>query len=132
MVPESPTVLIASVSAYERQRIARLLGGIGARCPRLAVEDAAMADRLQAARGPGCVLVIDSGLLHAPRDPQWRALRLREPWLGAAVRCLVPGVRRVDARTFHVPPDDAPGILGAVGTLFAERLWAEPACRRAV
>jgi len=101
-----PLVLIAGVSLHERRIVQSILKTTG--LTTVIVDDAEDAAReLSAESG---VLVIDSGLLVAVHDSQWREFRNRHPGLGAVIRCLIPraqGVQRADANTLRIHPDDA-------------------------
>ena len=111
MLDATPVLLIASVSAWEAQRLELSLRSTG--CEQLRVEKAEEAARLlDRRRERGAVLIIDAGLLEMPHDPQWRSLREGHPELGTIVRCLRPRPR--DARTLEVHPDDVDGIREAV------------------
>lgn len=111
-------VLIASVSPHERRGVESSLKSTG--YTTVAVHDARDAARELAAGGELGVLVIDSGLLEATHDSQWREFRTRHPELGAAVRCLISrprGSRRLDGNTLLVHPDDAEGLRHAIRAL---------------
>lgn len=115
---DPPLVLIAAVSSHERRIVESSLTKTG--FTTLAVDDAEDAATELAANGASWVLVIDSGLLEAPHDSQWRVLRARHPGLGAVVRCLIPranGSLRTDGKTFLVHPDDDEGMRQAVRAL---------------
>jgi CelD/BcsL family acetyltransferase involved in cellulose biosynthesis len=117
---ELALVLIAGVSLHERRMVESTLKKSG--LTTVAVEDAEDAARELSAKGVWGVLVIDSGLLQAAHDPQWRQLRSRHPGLGAAVRCLIPrdkASRRTDGNTLLVHPDDEEGLREAVRVLAA-------------
>jgi hypothetical protein len=116
----SPVVLIASVSLYERRIVESMLKKTG--FTTLAVDDAEDAARELSANGAAGVLVIDSGLLEAAHDAQWREVRVLHPKLGAAVRCLISrakGSQRRNGNTLLVHPDDAEGLRQAVRALAA-------------
>jgi hypothetical protein len=118
MGEEALLIMIAGVSLYERCIVESVLKNTGFTA--VAVQDAEDAERELAACGASGVLVIDSGLLEAAHDPQWRQLRIRHPGLGTAVRCLVPqakGIQRQSQGTFLVDPDDDEGLREAVGVL---------------
>jgi hypothetical protein len=119
MNAETSVILIASVSACERHRLELSLKKTG--WTLCGVEDAEEAARACAAHDGASVLVIDAGLLEMAHDPQWRALRTRNPQLGAVVRCLIPrgGARQANGSTFLVHPDDHNGICRAVAALGA-------------
>lgn len=111
-------VLVASGSLMERQIAGSSLGEAG--CATRDVASAEVAAKEVAARGRSCVLMIDSGLLEASHDPQWRLFRAQHPELGVIVRCLIPGIPghlRDDARTFLVSPRDFDGVRQAVHAL---------------
>jgi DNA-binding response OmpR family regulator len=113
-------VLVASVSPYERRSVESSLKRTG--CTTLAVHDAEDAARELAANGPSCVLVIDSGLLEAAHDAQWRRLRAHHATLRAVVRCLTPranGSQRTDGYTLLVHPDDPKALRRALRMLAA-------------
>jgi CheY-like chemotaxis protein len=116
----TPLVLVASVSPYERRSVQSSLKRTG--FTTVAVDNAEDAVRELAANGVSCVLVIDSGLLEAAHDAQWRHLRARHSTLGAVVRCLVPranGSQRTDGYTLLVRPDDRKALRQAVRALAA-------------
>ena len=113
-----PLVLIAGVSPHERRSVESSLSETG--YTTRAVNDAEHAATEFVANGTSCVLVIDSGLLEADHDPQWRSLRADHPRLGAVVRCLVPGAngrRYEEDRTVFVHPDDQQAMQRAVRVL---------------
>jgi CheY-like chemotaxis protein len=115
---DPPLVLIAGVSPHERRIVESSLKKTG--FTTVAVDDAEDAATELAANGTSCLLVIDSGLLEATHDSQWRVLRARHPGLGAVVRCLIPrakGSLRTDGKTFLVHPDDDEGMRQAVRVL---------------
>lgn len=120
MHQDPPLVLIAGVSLHERRIVESTLKKTG--FTTVAVDDAEDAGRELSANGGSAVLVIDSGLLEAAHDSQWRQLRTRHPGLGAVVRCLIPraiGVQRTDGNTLLIHPDDDEGLREAVGVLAA-------------
>src|SRR5688572_20123104 len=80
-----PVILIASASSYGRHCVERALQKTGRRV--CSVADTAEAERVCAEDGGASILVIDSGLLEAPHNAQWRKLRRRHPTLGAVVCC---------------------------------------------
>ncbi|HXK22769.1 MAG TPA: hypothetical protein VMS55_08860 [Myxococcota bacterium] len=113
-----PLVLIACVSAYEHRAVESSLKKTG--FTTVAVDDAKEAAKEFSANGASGVLVIDSGLLEAAHDSQWRQLRTLHPALGAVVRCLIPrarGGRRTDGNTLLVHPDDDQGLREAICVL---------------
>jgi hypothetical protein len=112
-----PLVLIASASLHERRLVESTLERSG--FTPVGVDDAEEAGRELAANGASGVLVIDSGLLEAAHDSQWRQLRTRHPGLGAVVRCLIPRVDGRDRSTLLVHPDDDEGLRRAVRMLAA-------------
>jgi hypothetical protein len=69
-------------------------------------------------------LVIDSGLLEARRDAQWRGLRMRHPTLAAVVRCPISRdeIQRTDHNTLRVHEDDGAAICDALDLLDSYRL----------
>jgi len=120
MHQDPPLILIASVSLHERRIVESTLKKTG--LATVAVDDAEDAGRELSANGASGVLVIDSGLLEAAHDSQWRQLRTRYPGLGAVVRCLIPRAKRVqrtDGNTLLIHPDDDEGLREAVGVLAA-------------
>lgn len=120
MNPRPPLVLIASVSDHERNGLEHTLEATGFRT--LVVDAAEEAGAALAASAAPAVLIIDSGLLEARHDAQWRRLRRRYPDLAAVVRCLLPrpdGSRWSHDRTLLVHPDDYPATQRAVRTLAA-------------
>jgi hypothetical protein len=117
---DPPLVLIAGVSLHERRIVQATLEKTGFTA--VVVDVAEDAARELSANGASGVLVIDSGLLQAAHDSQWRELRTRNPGLGAVVRCLVPRAnasRRTNGSTLLVHPDDDEGLRQAVGLLAA-------------
>lgn len=118
MLQQPPLALIAGVSPHERCIVESILKKTG--FTTLIVDDAEDAARVIATGATAGVLVIDSGLLEAAHDSQWRQLRMRHPGLGTAVRCLIPrakGVQRTDGSTLLVHPDDVEGLREAVCVL---------------
>ena len=118
---EAPLVLLVGVSLYELRIVESTLRATGFKT--VAVQDADHATRELSANEALCVLVIDSGLLEAAHDPQWREFRRRHPGVGAAVRCLIPPddgrQTQPDRNTLRVHPDDVEGLRNAVGVLLA-------------
>ena len=114
---KAPVILIASASAYERHRLGLALEKTGWKL--CEVKDVNEATRTVAANGGSPILVIDSGLLEAPGNPQWRRLRSLHPQLSAVVRSLIPcgGILRTDPRTCLVRPDDVDGLCEAIDVL---------------
>lgn len=115
-----PLVLIASVSLQERHLVEAILKRAG--LTTVAVDDAEDAAREILSNGTSSVLVIESGLLEAAHDSQWRQLRARHPEIGAVVRCLIPKTedgRWTDGNTLLVHPDDDEGLRESVGVLAA-------------
>jgi hypothetical protein len=123
--------LIAGVSLHERRSVESILKKTG--LTTVVVDDAEDAARELAANGTSGVLVIDSGLLEAAHDSQWRQLRTRQPGLAAVVRCLIPrdkGSQRTNGNTLRVHPDDAEGLREAVRDLArAAAARFDPRCR---
>lgn len=120
MNPHPPLVLIASVSTHERNGLEHALERTGFRT--LVVDGAEAVSAALASSPAPTVLVIDSGLLEAPHDAQWRSLRTRHPELGTVVRCLRPrhnGSECAHDRTLLVHPDDEMATQRAVRTLAA-------------
>lgn len=118
MGQDAPLVLIAGVSLHERRSVESILKKTG--LITVVVDDADDAARELAANGKSGVLVIDSGLLEAAHDSQWRQLRTRHPGLGAAVRSLISrgkGSQQTNGNTLLVHPDDAEGLREAVRVL---------------
>jgi len=111
---EVPLSLIASASSYERHRLGLALKKTGWNL--CEVENADEAIRACGAGGGAAILVIDSGWLESPRDPQWRALRSRNPQWPAVVRSLIPRgeMMRTDARTCVVHPNDIDRLCEAI------------------
>jgi hypothetical protein len=113
-----PVVLIASASLHERRMVESILKKTG--FTTLLIDEAEDAVKELSTNGAAGVLVIDSGLLEAAHDAQWRELRMRYPALGAAVRCLLPrtkGIERRDGTTLLVDPDNDEGLRKAVSAL---------------
>jgi hypothetical protein len=126
MEAERTLVLIAGVSAHERRAVESTLesSGFGT----VLVNDARHAEKELAVNG-SCVLVIDSGLLQAPHDGQWRNLRSRHPQLGTVVRRLIARANTclpVDDATLLVHPDDDVGLRQAIRVLVAARHRQDP------
>lgn len=117
MHTEVPLVLIASASSYERHRLGLALKNTGWNL--CEVENVQEATRACASDDGAAILVIDSGILESPRDPQWRTLRSRDPQLSAVVRCLIPRgeMLRTDPRTYLVHPDDVDRLCEAIAVL---------------
>jgi hypothetical protein len=74
--------------------------------------------------GRASILVIDSGLLEAPHDAQWRELRSRHPELAAVVCCPTSRthVQRTNRNTFVVHPSNRAGICDALDLLDSYRV----------
>lgn len=120
-VDGTPVVLIASVSSYESRLLEGALKETG--WTLLRVHDAGDATRQLDGGQRRMVLVIDSGLLETPHDPQWRVLRAHRPELRTVVRCLTPRARSLesgDGRTLRVHPDDLQVMHEAIRSLCAE------------
>jgi len=118
MPPDTPPllVLLASHSALERDLVRQMVGAAVGDIVEL--EDAQQAVK-ELVRGPDrpAVLVIDSGLLVAHHDSQWRDLCADHPGLRTVVRTLLPreaGVRRGRDGSWLVHPGDDEGTLQAV------------------
>jgi hypothetical protein len=122
-----PVILIASASSYERHCVERALQKTGRRV--CSVADTAEAERVCAENGGASILVIDFGLLEAPRNAQWRKLRRRHPDLGAVVCCPISQyeIQRTDCNTLRVHPSNGAGICDALDLLDSYRLGKAPA-----
>lgn len=122
-----PVILIASTSSHERLSVERALAKTGRSV--CFVRDTAEAERVCAENGGASILVIDSGLLEAPRDTQWRELRTRHPALAAVVRCPISRdeIQRTDHNTLRVPQSNGAGICDALDLLDSYRLGEMPA-----
>jgi hypothetical protein len=121
-----PVVIVASASHYERLRTEYELEKTGRSV--CCVTDTMAAESLVSENGGTSILVIDSGLLEAAHDAQWRELRGRHPELAAVVRCLVPRheIQRADRNTLLVHPSNIPGICAALDLLDRYRLRELP------
>jgi hypothetical protein len=121
MTSGGPVILIASRSLFDRLLIERDLGKAGWSVR--AVRDSLAAERV-CSNGRASILVIDSGLLEAPHDPQWRELRSRHPELAAVVCCPTSRthVQRTDRNTLVVHPSNRAGICDAIALLDSYRL----------
>jgi len=113
---KSPMIVVATVSTYEVRLLEPTLKLTGLDVT--FVHTACEAEALLTDPGLFCVLVVDSGLLEAPSDPEWRELRERHPGVGMLVRSLVrePANRPGDAWACEVHPDDRRGLLRAIRT----------------
>jgi len=124
-----PVILIASASSHERSSVERALEKTGRSV--CCVRDTEEAERVCAENGGASILVIDSGLLEAPRDAQWRDLRTRHPALAAVVRCPISRaeIQRTDHNTLRVPQSNGngAGICDALDLLDSYRLGKKPA-----
>jgi hypothetical protein len=122
-----PVILIASASSDERLGVERALAKTGRSV--CSVRDTAEAERVCAENGGASILVIDFGLLKAPRDAQWRDLRTRHPALAAVVRCPISRdeIQRTDHNTLRVPQSNGAGICDALDLLDSYRLGKKPA-----
>ena len=128
-------ILIASASSDEELGVERALARTGRRVR--CVRDTAEAERVCAENGGASILVIDSVLLEAPRDAQWRDLRTRHPALAAVVRCPISRdeIQRTDHNTLRVHQSNGAGngsgngsgICDAVDLLDSYRLGGMPA-----
>ncbi len=127
MVSGVPVILIASASSYERHCVERALEKTGRSV--CSVADTAEAERVCAENGGASILVINSGLLEARRNPQWRKLRRRHPDLGAVVCCPMSQneIQRTDHNTLRVNPNNRSGICDALDLLDSYRLGKSPA-----
>ena len=117
-------ILIAGRPSFERLCTERLLeAGRSVRC----VADTGEAERVCAENGGASVLVIDSTVLEAPRDPQWRELRSRHPELAAVVCCPLSRneIQRTDRNTLLVNPINGLGIRDALDLLDSYHLEAD-------
>ena len=121
-------VLIASVSPHGARQVESILKETGLSTTR--VGDAEEAAKELAATDTAGVLVIDSGLLEARHDAQWREFRMRHP----DVRTARPdsgspstGVQRCDRSTLLVHPGDPDGLREAVAILTATPPRRSPA-----
>jgi hypothetical protein len=126
MTISDSVILIASASSDEQLRVERALARTGRRIR--SIRDTAEAERVYAESGAS-ILVIDSGLLEAPRDAQWRDLRMRHPTLAAVVRCPISRneIQRTDHNTLRVHEDNGAGICDALDLLDSYRLGKMPA-----
>ena len=122
-----PVILIASASSYGRHCVERALQKTGRRV--CSVADTAEAERVCTEDGGASILVIDSGLLEAPRNAQWRKLRRRHPDLGAVVCCSISQneIQRTDCNTLRVNPSNGAGLCDALDLLDSYRLGKAPA-----
>ena len=120
-------ILIASASSYGQHCVERALQKTGRRV--CSVADTAEAERVCAENGGASILVIDSGLLEAPRNAQWRKLRRRHPDLGTVVCCPISQneIQRTDCNTLRVHPSNGAGICDALDLLDSYRLGKAPA-----
>lgn len=128
MISGVPVILIASASSYERHCVERALQKTGRSVS--SVADTAEAERVCAENGGASILVIDSGLLEAPRDAQWRKLRRRHPDIGAVVCCPISPqneIQRTDHNTLRVHPNNGVGICDALDLLESYRIGKAPA-----
>jgi hypothetical protein len=122
-----PVILIASASSHERFSVERALEKTGRSV--CFVRDTAEAERVCAENGGASILVIDSALLEAPGDAQWRDLRTRHPALAAVVRCPISRdeIQRTDHNTLRVDQSNGAGICDALDLLDSYHLGGVPA-----
>jgi hypothetical protein len=115
--PAVSTILIASASTYERDRLVIALEGMG--WILRPVANAKEAARVCGTEAAHPILVIDGGLLDLPGDGAWRELRNLHPRLVTVVRCFVDreAIERSDANTLRVHPSNIDGLCEAIGLL---------------
>jgi len=123
---KSTMIVVATVSSYEARLLESTLKLTGLDVT--FVHAAREAEALLIDPRLFCVLLVDSGLLEAPSDVQWRELRARHPGVGMVVRSLVrqPGNRPGDACATEVHPDDHRGLLRALRALCKARSPVAP------
>lgn len=117
-----PAILIASRSPFERLLIGREIEKAGRSV--YPVQNTLAAEWVCSKNGGVSILVIDSELLEAPDDAQWRELRSRHPELAAVVCCPSSRthIQRTNRNTLLVHPSNRAGIRDALDLLESYRL----------
>ncbi len=117
MSSDRRAILIANRSPSERLLLELELEKTGRSVH--SVGDTLAAERVCTRNGGASILVIDSGLLEAAHDAQWRELRGRHPELAAVVCCptSLRHVQRTNRNTLRVHPSNRAGIRDALDLL---------------